>query len=144
MEIDESVVIIAPIEKVWRRFIDLACWADWNSVLTDISAQRGQIIEGENFRCCVKPYVFPIYFEPKVEEVTPFKRITWVSRKFGITSRHLFSFKQEGGGVQVRSHEVLTGPMMLLPECVMLMPKEKLRALNRTFLKQLKQGAEKP
>ena len=142
MVIDESVVIIAPIEKVWRTFIDLTCWADWNSVLTDISAQRDLISEGENFRCCVRPYVFPVYFEAKVEEVTPFHRITWISRKFGITSRHFFSFKQAGEGVHVRSHEFLTGPMMLFPECVM--PKKKLGALNQTFLRQLKQEAEKP
>ena len=142
MVIDESVVIIAPIEKVWRTFIDLTCWADWNSVLTDISAEHDHISEGENFSCCVRPFIFfPIYFEPKVEEVTPFQRITWVSRKFGIISRHVFSFERASEGVHVRSHEILSGPMMLFAERVM--PKEKLGALNQTFLRQLKQEAEK-
>lgn len=140
MIIEESVLVGAPLEKVWQTFIDLTCWADWNTVLSGVSSPKGSIEEGGSFRCCVRPYAFPIYFEPRVEEVQRHERIVWKGEKFGIRSWHEFLFLKRNGGTEIISRERFSG--MLVGLAGPFFPKEKLRRLNVDFLNNLKDAAE--
>ena len=138
MIIDESLVIKAPIEKVWQTFIDLSCWADWNTVLTNVTG-GDNITEGRAFRCSIRPFVFPVYFEPRIQNMKPFQSVTWITRKYGITARHEFLFEKETEGVRIRSREVFSGFIIFVAGWMLL---TKLRELTVVFLKDLKHESE--
>lgn len=140
MVIEESVLIRSPLDAVWQAFIDLTCWADWNTVLQEVSSPKNCIEEGGTFRCCVKPYRFPISFEPKVKEVLLHQRIVWEVEKFGIHSTHEFLFRSVEGKTEIISRETFSG----IPVDVAgpLFPREKLRKMNADFLRDLREAAE--
>jgi len=140
MLIEELILVNASIETVWRTFTDITHWADWNSVLKDIKFSGNCIEEGATFRCCVKPYLFPIYFEPEIEEVAPFERIAWKGEKKGIRSRHEFLFSRKEKSTEIISRETFSGIPVILAGP--LFPIERLRELNAEFLRNLKDAAE--
>lgn len=141
MLIEESVVIHAPLQKVWDTFTDITCWKDWNTVLKNVSPEKTEILaEGGKVRFCIYPFHFPVYFEPKIEEVIPLKRVVWSSGKFGITARHEFIFRQAGNGVVVLSRESFKG--LSLKTLRFLFPRSRLVELTVAFLKDLKVAAE--
>jgi hypothetical protein len=140
MVIEESLIIRAPVKKTWDVFVDLTCWADWNRVLTDISASDMCLTDGSGFRCCMRPYFFTVYFEPKVSEVIPYRKVVWTAGKFGISSLHEFLFEERPEGVEIISRERFKGVPVLLG--AMLFLEGKIRELTVSFLDGLRQAAE--
>ena len=140
MTIEESVRIKADIGRVWETFIDLTCWAEWNTVLRDVPDGHDRLREGESFRCSLSPFAFSIEIRPLIVEVLKHRKIVWKSRRFGISARHEFLFRKIGGGVKVISREELKG----IPLAVsgMLFPKWKIQELTRTFLEDLRNASE--
>ncbi len=140
MLIEETINITAPLERVWDVFLNLTCWADWNTILTNVSSAETCLIEGSKFSCCIRPYAFSIYFQPKVIEVIPNKKIVWTGRKYGVSSLHEFFFDETPDGSLIRSRENFSG----LPIRVggFLFPRKKLTALTTSFLEDLKQASE--
>jgi hypothetical protein len=140
MLIEEVLLINASVETVWRTFVDLTRWADWNSVLKDIRFTGKGIEKGFTFSCCVKPYVFPIYFEPEIVEVVHLERIVWTVEQFGIRSRHEFLFSRKDESTEIISRELFSGiPVNLAGP---LFPLERLKKLNSDFLRDLKNASE--
>ena len=133
-------MIHAGVKKVWDTFINLTCWADWNTVLRDASARKSYLEKGETFQCCLRPYYFPVHVEPKVIEMVPMEKIVWIVDKYGFFSHHEYLFSKDPGGVKVVSIEKFSGPMMMLGG--IFFPEKKVRELNRLFLKDLKEHAE--
>ncbi len=141
IEIVESVVIAAPLGKVWQTFTDLTCWADWNSVLTGVQGERNSCIVGEgSFRCCIRPYGVPVFFKAEIAEFEPLRRVVWTTARHGVKSRHEFLFEEEGGEARVLSREHLTGILVRLGGIYFLLP--QFRKMTATFLEELKKGAE--
>ncbi len=140
MLIEETVDISAPLARIWDVFMDLTCWADWNTILTNVSSPEDRLTEGRVFSCSIRPYAFPINFQPRVVEVNPKKKIVWTGTKYGITSHHEYFFEETAGGVIVRSRERFSGLPLLLGG--FLFPKLKIRDLNALFLHDLKRAAE--
>ncbi len=140
MIIEETINITAPLERVWDVFMDLTCWADWNTILTEVSSAETCLIEGGKFNCCIRPYAFAVYFQPKVVEVIPKKKIVWTGSKYWITSLHEFFFEETPGGALIRSREKFSGLPVRLGG--FLFPRKKLTALTTSFLEDLKQAAE--
>ena len=142
MVIEETITINAPLSKVWHLFLDLTCWADWNSILGDVMSAETCLIEGGKFSCCIRPYAFPIYFQPKVVEVIPEKKIVWTGRKYGVSSLHEFFFEETPEGSLIRSREIFSGLPIILGG--FLFPKQKLTGLTISFLDDLKRASEAP
>ncbi len=140
MVIEESITVRAPAKKVWDLFVNLTCWADWNRVLTDISATDMCLADGSGFRCCMRPYFFTVYFEPKVKEVVLYSRVVWTAAKYGISSVHEFLFEERPEGVQIISRERFRGFPVLLGAMIVLKP--KIRELTVAFLDNLKKAVE--
>lgn len=140
MIIDESVTINAPLARVWNMFRDLTCWADWNTILSKVSSAEALLTEGGNFSCCIRPYLFPIYFQPQVIEIVPMKKIVWTGRKYFITSLHEFLFEEGPEGVLIRSRETFRGLPILLGG--FLFPRQRLTKLTISFLYDLKTASE--
>ena len=141
VRIDEHIHVAAPVERVWETFTDLTCWQDWNSVLTQVEAGgEACLLAGGRFRCCIRPYAVPVFFEARIEEVVPLKRVLWTARRFGLQGRHEFLFEPEAEGVLVVSREVLTGFPVLLGG--LFFPVGRFKRITSTFLRELKAGAE--
>lgn len=143
VRIEESVWVAAALDRVWGTFTDLTCWPDWNSVLTKAEAtDESCLLAGRSFRCCIRPYAVPVFFQAKVEQIVPREKVLWTAKRFGLRGRHEFLFEPEGDGVRVVSREVLTGFPVLLGG--LFFPVGRFRRITATFLRELKEGAERP
>ena len=140
MIIEESVLINADPEKIWKTFTDLTCWAGWNTVATEASSGTGGLEEGGSFTFCLRPFSIPIVIEPKIEEVVPREKIVWTGTKFGIFSRHEFLFQQASNGVLVTSRESFRGLPLLFGGITF--PESSVRELTVGMLTDLKKAAE--
>ena len=139
--IEDEVEIGAPLEKVWAAFTDLTCWADWNTVLTKVQPHSGSCIDaGGHFACCVTPFGVPVFFETRIDEISPMERIVWTGSKYMIRGRHEFLFTENDGKVRLFSREVLTG----LPVAFggIFFPLWRFRTLTREFLEGIRKYAE--
>jgi uncharacterized protein YndB with AHSA1/START domain len=140
MIIEETITIKAPLSRVWNLFHDLTCWADWNTILNDVKSAETCLIEGGKFSCCIRPYAFPVYFQPKVIEIVPEKKIVWTGRKYWISSLHEFFFEEKIEGTIIRSREVFSGLPIILGG--FLFPRQRLTGLTTSFLEDLKRASE--
>jgi len=140
MVIEESILILSPLEKVWNIFTDLTCWSKWNTVLEDVSSESLRIKEGGRLRFCIRPFVIHVSFEPVIEEVVHHKKITWRGEIFGITARHEYIFQETVQGVSVTSRETFSGSPVALTG--ILFSKHRLKELTVMHLKDLKKAAE--
>ena len=141
MIIEETIHIKAPLDRVWQIVTDLGCWKDWNTVLRDVTAGGEEhIAEGGSFRCSIRPYRIPLFFQPVITEVIANERIVWTSRKYGIHGRHEFLFHKKNGLIEVTSRETFTGLPTILGG--LFLPRQRIRKLTVSMLKDLKQAAE--
>jgi uncharacterized protein YndB with AHSA1/START domain len=140
--IEESVLIRAPRETVWRAFVDLTCWADWNSVLTAVRAEpEACLAGGEGFSCCLRPFGFTVPFAVRVELAEAPARLLWVAERWGVRGRHWYHFSDQEDGTRCDSEEELTGPTVTLSGP--FFPTWRFRGLTRKFLADLKAEAER-
>jgi hypothetical protein len=140
MIIEETISITAPLSQVWEVFMNLTCWADWNSILTDVSSAEACLSEGGKFSCCIRPYAFAVYFQPKVVEVIPKMKIVWIGSKYGISALHEFFFEETSEGTIISSRETFSGLPILLGG--FFFPKQKIKRLTTSFLDDLKRASE--
>jgi len=142
MVIEESVLINAALKDIWKTFIDLTCWADWNTVASKAASNSGRIEEGERLSFTLRPISVPIMIEAKIEEVEPLEKVVWSGTKFGIFSRHEFLFQQISNGVLVTSRETFRGLPLLFGRITF--PEGTVRELTVEMLKDLKKATEEP
>lgn len=141
MVVEESVIIHAPLDEVWRLFTDFSSWREWSATLTDISCKGPEALhEGKSFSFCVRPFSFPINVTPMIEDLVPNKHIVWSGTKYGIFARHEFIFDKTKKGVKVTSRETFGGPAMAAWRFVF--PEKAIRELSRKILEELKEAAE--
>lgn len=140
MLVEESVIIDAPLQKVWDTFTDLTCWADWNTVLKDVSPPSSHMEKGSSFTCSIRPFLFPIHIKPKIEEVIPLEKVVWTGKKYGVTSRHEFQFSKTPEGVRVTSTEELDGSPG--GKLGIMFTHGKVTEMTKKLLKDLKEEAE--
>ncbi len=138
--IQESIEIIAPLEKVWENFIDLTCWDQWNTVMQNLLANEQKLTRGKKLFCSFRPFFFPIRVKISVEEIVPYERVVWSAKKKGLSAYHEFDFRSNGTAVIVTSSETFTG--VLARGEGILLPKRKMKSLTRDFLRDLKRAAE--
>jgi hypothetical protein len=139
MVITESVIIHAPVKKVWDAFVTFTCWADWNKVLVDVTSRTSCLAAGEGFSCCIRPYFLPVYFSPQVISVEPQRKIVWTVSRFGISSVHEFLFEERPEGMAMISRETFTGLPVALGAGFFF--RKKVRRLTLSFLDGLRTAA---
>ena len=139
--IQESILIGAPRDVAWRTFTDLTCWADWNSVLTDVQPGPDAAIAGGGFSCGLRPFGFAVPFAVRVEVAEAPVRLRWSAARWGVHGSHWFHFTETPDGTLCKSLEDLSGPAVTLAGP--LFPLWRFRELTRRFLRDLKDGAER-
>ena len=140
MLIEEVVTIHAPIEQVWNTFTDLTCWMQWNTVIRNVRSEERCLSDGKDVKCCLRPYLFPINVNLRIEKLIPLELIVWSARKKGLHARHEFIFGKKDNSVLVTSRETFTG--ILSKASGAFLPKRKMQALTIRFLKDLKKASE--
>lgn len=142
MVIEACIVIEADLTTVWETINDVTCWKLWNTVLEDRTLDAHEaIIEGDRLQFCIRPFSFPITFEPEIQEVVYGKRIVWTGRKYGIFARHEFHFSEVEGGVEVRSRETFRGALVAFGG-LYFFPRRRIRQLTVSLLEDLKKAVE--
>jgi ligand-binding SRPBCC domain-containing protein len=140
MIISESILIEAPVKKVWNIFTDLTCWKDWSTVFSDVSYESDRLTEGENFKFCIRPFSFPLQIEPVVEEMLPEQRIVWSGSKHGIRARHEFLFAERNGKTLLTSREIFK--LNWMKRLFFHIPRKRLHKLSVLMLQDLKYASE--
>ena len=140
MIISESIVINAPLRKVWHTFTDLACWKDWSTAVSNVSSDTEHLTEGKSFKFCIRPFTFPINIEPVVEELIPGQKIVWSGSKHGITACHEFHFAEQNGKTLLTSREIFK--LNWMKRLFFHIPKRRLHKLSVLMLQDLKYAAE--
>jgi hypothetical protein len=138
--ITETIVIHAPVRRIWDTFTDLTCWIDWNTVISNVRSEAKSLRNGNSIRCIFRPYFFPVNVEIKVKEVIRHELIVWTATKKGLFAQHEFIFQTHKKGVTVTSREKFTGILAIASG--VLLPRKKMRSLTKTFLKDLKNASE--
>jgi hypothetical protein len=141
MMIEETILIHAPLKKVWGTYTNLVCYKDWNTVMEDLTSDVPQMKQGITFRCSLRPFLFPVSIEPFIKELIPFKKIVLTGSKFSITARHEFIFDESEKGVSVTSRECFGGVTFFA--LGFAFPAWRIRELTRTLLRDLKEEAER-
>lgn len=140
MRIEHSVTISAGVETVWNIFTDLTCWKDWNSVTSNVVCDTDTLTQGKAFKFCIRPFAYPIYIQPLVEEVVPLDHIIWSGSSHGIFARHEFLFREQDGRTILTSRE--TFRLSVLKRLFFRIPRSRLHALSVQMLDELKKAAE--
>ncbi len=141
MTFEETLKINSSLDKVWKIFTDITCWAEWNTVLKNVNPRgKNGLLEGESFDCCINPFNFPINLKPKIEKIIENKEVTWSGKRFGIQASHKFYFSENNNQVVIKSIESFSGSIIQM--LCLIFPRKRLRDLNITFLNDLKRKAE--
>ena len=140
MIIEDSILIHAPIERVWDTFTDLTCWKDWSTVLGNVTADTKTLTKGKRFKFCLRPFDLPLNVEPIVEEVMLHERIVWSGSKHGIHARHEFIFQQADNGILLKSIETFSGN--ILKVFGFAFPAQKMKDLTLLMLHEVKEASE--
>jgi len=131
-----SVVIAAPVAKVWRLLTGFVSWPTWNPAV-------------QSFRKFVPGTPSTVFvwrsngvtITSTLRKVEPLSELVWTGRAFGVAAAHGWHLKPTPEGVLVETEEVFGG---WLPR---LMPERMQRTLDTAlpvWLDALKRAAEGP
>lgn len=139
--VEESVEITAPVEAVWRFFLNFVKWPEWNPVCLGVKSlvQGTSFGLGWRFELRLKCGPLKLRFEPTVLENTTPQVIRWLGGSLGIYGMHWFIFERTEAGARVTSYEEFTGPLRWL-----LYPiRGWVKGMMRLWLEALKAQMEK-
>lgn len=140
--IQESILIAAPPETVWRPLADPYTWPTWWPGCRDAAAKdRKPLHDGSELKLVLRMGWITMPLAPRVEIATPGRALVWVGRGAGLTGRHAFYLDAQPNGTLVRQHESFSGPGLLLFRLLRL--DVSTRRMFRANLKGLKRAAER-
>lgn len=138
--IDEAIEIAAPVENVWRFFLNFVKWPAWCPVVRGVkSVVPGTAFGlGWRFELRVKCGPFPLRFQAIVLENNTPNVIRWMGSFTGVHGMHWWFFEKAEAGTRVTSYEEVTGPLRILA----LVMRPLTRRMMRTWLGALKTAVE--
>lgn len=140
--IEESILVGAPPEAIWKLLENPWTWPQWWPACHDArTLDRRPIHDGSQLALTLKPSWLTLSFRPKVEVAQPGRALIWVGQGGGVTGRHAFYLEPRSNGTQVRQREDFSGP--LVPVMMVLGQLAATRRMFRDNLKGLKRFAER-
>jgi len=138
LTIEETVLVGAPPEVVWRLLADTTTWRVWWPACLEVAARdRRPLHDGSELDLLLKPGWLALRFRPKVLAVTENRALIWQGPGGGVTGRHAFYLEAKPAGTFVRQREDFEGlalPLFRLlgfPAATRKMFKENLRGLKK-------------
>jgi hypothetical protein len=102
LPIEGSVELDLPIEKLWRAFLDVPRWPEWNPCMWRARVQEGELREGATLAWvfnAIKPwYPYKLPARAEIVEFTPHDRVTWEVSAPGFHAVHSYRFADLGAG----------------------------------------------
>ncbi len=130
----QSIIINAPLDKVWNIQSDISQWPTWQS---DISYTHidGPIKKGTIFTW--KALGMPI--TSRLERVDNLKCIGWIGTSIGMNAEHMWYFEAIGDKTKVQTTEKLSG---WLTQILRIIDKNFLEKSLKKSLLSLRNAAE--
>ncbi|HEX4019019.1 MAG TPA: SRPBCC family protein [Frankiaceae bacterium] len=127
-----SIVIEAPVERVWNVLMDVEKWPDWSPTMTSVKRlESGMFRPGSTARIKQPKLAEAVW---RVSAMVPQRSFTWSTRSRGVTTvaRHTVLALEEGG-TRVGGQIDQTGPLSLIAKVFF-------SRLTRRYLEQEAQG----
>lgn len=142
LTIEETILIAAPPDAVWRLLADLHTWRHWwPGCLEAETSDRKTLRDGSEFRLLLKLGWFKSRFRPRVNAATVGKTLVWTGQGAGVTGVHAFYLDPRPNGTFVRQQERFSGAGVLLFRLLRL--DRATQAMFRANLKGLKRMTER-
>jgi len=139
---EKSIVVNAPVEKVWKLMLDVASWPQWFPTLKTAGLVSGDsLAKGSVFYFKLALKGPALKMKVAVVESEPRKRVAWTGGMLGVHAVHSFDFEAEGQKTKVVSKEVFQGPMV--GALKILFNDADLARLHQDWIQALKAAAEK-
>ena len=114
LTIDETILIAAPPETIWKLLVDPHTWRHWwPGCLEAETRDRKQLHEGSELTLRLKLGWIVFKTQPKVDAATPCRSLAWTGQSAGVTGRHAFYLDAKPSGTFVRQQETFRGPGLL-------------------------------
>lgn len=134
MDVEFSVDVDAPAERLWDILADVKAWPEWQAA-SHVRLPQGAVEKGATFEAGLGGITWTI----SVTEADRPRKLAWVGRRTGLWGVHEWEFVEEAGRTRATTRETMHG--WLLP---FLYPVAR-RRLSRTdekWLAGLKTRAE--
>ena len=142
LTIEESILIAAPPESIWKLLVDLHSWRLWwPNCLEAETRDRKTLHDGSEFLLRLKLGWLKTKFKPRVNAATAPKLLVWTGRGAGLTGLHSFHLDPKPNGTFVRQIENFDGPGLLLFRLLRL--DRATREMFQKNLRGLKRMAER-
>jgi uncharacterized protein YndB with AHSA1/START domain len=130
-----TIVIKAPMSRVWQLITQIDKWPEWNPIVQS-STLHGNVSKGSIFVWMSDGSTIT----STLQEVRPFKRLTWSGIALGTQAFHTWDFEESDRGVIVHTGETFDG---WLPRLMTGMMQNKLDETLPKWLESLKSASEK-
>lgn len=142
MKIEAVIQINASLQRVWDVFSDIGNWKDWNPVCRECRFEEGSaLVKGACISFELNPImVVAIRIAPVVTHCEPGKKVVWTGDRLGIYAEHEFYFTENEAGVELKSIEHFSGPMLVLAKLLFL--PSRLHGMTIRLLDAIKKEAE--
>ena len=140
MDIEQSIAIAAPRERVWDILVDVERWPEWTPSMTSVTFAGGnRLAKGSRLRI-KQPRMPAMTWD--VTEIEPLQSFTWNARSLGVTTSavHRLAPGPKGGvtvGLVLQQRGVLAWLVALFTAGIM-------RRYVRMEAEGLKQRCESP
>lgn len=127
----QSIIINAPISKVWKLLSELEKWPDWNPDIKAVKADQFEV--GQTFKWTING----TSLTSTLRMIKPEEALSWTGSVMGIKAIHVWSLEEtEGNQTIVTTEESMQGFFTLF------FSHQKLHATLLHWLDRLKQKAE--
>ncbi len=99
-----SILIHAPVEKVWDIQTDLENWPKWQPNIAHVTLQ-GPLEQGTQFRWKAQG----LTITSTLQAVDRHRQIAWTGISMGMKAVHIWHFEPVDGGTRVTTEESLSG-----------------------------------
>lgn len=115
LRIEESLLIGAAPEIVWKFLADPRSWPVWWPGCREAeTADRKPLHDGSSLAVALHLGWLTVRFNAKVEAATVPRSLIWSASGGGVTGRHAFYLEARPNGTFVRQHEQFSGPGLIL------------------------------
>ena len=142
LKAEKSIVVNAPIEKVWKLMLDIPGWPKWFPALKAAGPVSGAPLAQGSVLSFKLALMGPaLTMKVSVIESQPPRRVAWTGGMLGVSAVHSFDFETQGGKTKVISKEAFQGPMVGFLK--IFFNDAALGKLHQDWIEALKVAAEK-
>ncbi|WP_421868875.1 SRPBCC family protein [Marinoscillum sp.] len=126
----QSIIINAPVDKVWSLMIQMKEWSEWNEHIKSVEIDEVRV--GADF----KWQIDGSKVRSTIQQIKEKELISWTGTAMGIKAIHIWKFEADGDQTIVTTEESMQGFLTLF------FSHQRLHSSLVNWLDQLRQKAE--